>query len=142
MTAVGIAKFTAILSSALALAPGAAHALEWPNKIRMSCADYLATQRIYRGWQFVGIFVIAALVSTIWLAWLTRDLFAGIAGVMIVGTQVVFWAFTFPVNRRTVNWSRAPEDRMGLRRRWEFSHAASALLNFVALICVIVAALR
>jgi hypothetical protein len=142
MTALGIAQFTAILSTALALVPGAAHALELPNKIRMTRADYLTTQRIYRGWQFVGIAVIAALVATVWLAWLSGEAAARIAVVMIVGTQVVFWVFTFPVNRRTDNWSRVPEDWMGLRRRWEFSHAVSALLNVVALICVVLVAVR
>jgi hypothetical protein len=60
----------------------------------------------------------------------------------ILLTQVVFWLFTFPVNRRTNNWTEAPEDWEQLRDRWEFSHAASALLNFIAFVCVAVAILN
>jgi hypothetical protein len=141
MTTLRIAQFAAILSTALALVPAAAHAMELRQKIRMSRADYLVTQRIYRGWSLAAIVVIAALASTIAVASLSPDPFARVAVALIVGTQLVFWIFTFPVNRRTENWSRAPEDWQGLRRRWELSHAVSALLNLVALICVVVSVL-
>ena len=55
---------------------------------------------------------------------------------------MVFWLFTFPVNRRTNNWTEAPEDWEQLRDRWELSHAASALLNFIAFVCIAVAILN
>jgi hypothetical protein len=45
---------------------------------------------------------------------------------------VVFWAFTFPANRATRNWTQAPRHWEALRRKWEYSHAASAVLNLVA----------
>ena len=60
----------------------------------------------------------------------------------VLATQLVFWVFTFPVNRYTRNWRDAPrEDWRRLRDRWELSHAVSALLNFIALVCVAVAIL-
>jgi hypothetical protein len=139
-----IAQFAAILSTALALAPGAAHALELPNKMQMARADYLITQRIYRGWNLLGIVVVAQLVASIALARLADAADAPparLAVALIVGTQLIFWLVTFPVNRRTDNWSQAPEEWIGLRRRWELSHACSALLNLAALICVIDSAL-
>lgn len=135
MKALGIAQVAAILTTALALVPGAAHALELPNKMRMSRDEYLVVQRIYRGWEFVGIVVVAALGSTVWLAAMSGSTVAWLAAGLIAGTQIVFWSRTFPVNRRTRNWSQVGEDWMAHRRRWEFSHALSALLNLGALIC-------
>jgi hypothetical protein len=141
MTPLRIAQFAAILTTALALAPGVAHALELPNKIGMSREDYLVAQRLYRGWNRLGVLVIAALASTLVLAGQSGAPAAIAAFALIVGTQILFWTVTFPVNRRTGNWTQAPEDWSGLRRRWELSHACSALLTLVALLCVIHAAL-
>ena len=139
MNSLRIAQLAAILTTALALVPGAAHVLELTNKMRLSRLDYLIVQRIYRGWQFVGIVVIAALAATLTLASKTQDPLAWIAVAMIVATQVIFWTLTFPVNRRTRNWTRVSDDWAALRRQWEFSHALSALMNLVAFICVILA---
>jgi hypothetical protein len=65
-----------------------------------------------------------------------------VAFLAIVATQVVFWTFTYPVNKITRNWTHVPEDWTRLRDRWELSHAASAVLNFIAVVCVTVAVLR
>jgi hypothetical protein len=56
-----------------------------------------------------------------------------IALLCIVGTQVVFWSLTFPANQQTSNWTALPANWMQLRSRWGYSHAASAVLNLVAL---------
>ena len=139
MTAQRVAQFAAILTTALALIPGAAHALELRNKMRFSRFDYLVVQRIYRGWEFVGVCVVAALLSTAVLAWLTKDPLAWLASGLIIGTQIIFWTLTFPVNRRTRNWTRVSDDWAAFRRQWEFSHALSMLMNFAAFICTIFA---
>ena len=52
----------------------------------------------------------------------------------IVGTQIIFWTFTFPANQQTNNWTTLPESWERLRTQWEYSHAASAVLNLLALI--------
>lgn len=83
-------RFLALLFTALALAPAAAHVLELPNKM---------------------------------------------------GTQVVFWTFTFPANQATENWTQLPENWEALRTQWEYSHAASAALNLAALVAVFVSVL-
>lgn len=142
MSSLRIAQFAAILTTALALVPGMAHALEWPNKARLSRVDYLIVQRIYRGWALVGIFVIAALVTTAWLAWISGEPAAWVAFGAIAATQVVFWTRTFPVNRRTRNWTRVADDWPALRSRWELSHAVSAVLNLAALVCTVIAVVR
>ena len=138
--------FICLLSTALALVPSAAHVMELPNKIKMPKAEYLVAQQLYRGWQFVGLVVVVALLSTVAL---TVALYgqpkpfaaALVACLCVAGTQAVFWIFTFPVNRATTNWSVLPENWVPLRQRWEYSHAASAALNLVAFVAVVLAVL-
>ena len=132
-----------LLLAALAMMPAAAHLLELPNKIRLTGKEYLTVQRLYRGWALAGIVVAAALLSTLVLLFMVRDwptafALAWVAFLCIAGTQVVFWTFTYPVNRMTANWTFLPGDWSELRKRWEYSHAASAVLNLVALVALIV----
>jgi hypothetical protein len=60
----------------------------------------------------------------------------------VAATQVVFWLFTYPVNQVTQNWSRLPDSWFSLREQWEYSHAASALLNLMAFLAVSVSVLN
>jgi hypothetical protein len=129
----------ALLFTALALVPAAAHLLELPNKMQLSRDEYLIVQKIYRGWALIGIVVVAALVATLSLAVATRSQPAPFraaiaASVFIIATQLVFWVFTFPVNRKTASWTILPNDWQHLRKRWEYSHAVSAILNLAAFI--------
>lgn len=142
-----IVRFLALLLAALALVPSLAHLLEMPGKMGMSKLDYFVAQQLYRGWAFLGIVVIGALVLGAWLAFLERRnrgafVPALLGTLCIAGTQVVFWAFTYPVNAATAQWQMMPTAWMALRRQWELSHAASAILNLLALVLLIVAALR
>jgi hypothetical protein len=138
--------FICLFSAALALIPSAAHVMELPNKIKMPKAEYLVAQQLYRGWQFVGLAVVAALLSTVAL---TVSLYgqpkafaaALVACLCIAGTQAVFWTLTFPVNRATKNWNALPENWTQLRQRWEYSHAASAVLNLIAFVAVVLSVL-
>lgn len=134
--------FSSVVFAALALVPGLAHVLEMHSKLMLSRDDYRTVQQMYRGWSLVGIVVVAALLATALLAYLVRQetarfVLATLALVCIVGTQAVFWTWTFPVNKATSNWTRLPDDWEALRRRWERSHAASAALNFLALLCLV-----
>lgn len=139
-------RFLSLLFAALALAPALAHLLELPNKIGLSAEDYLTVQQIYRGWALLGIVVFGALLSTLLLTILMRGrpkifVLALTAFLCIVGTQVVFWTFTFPANQATDNWTLLPENWRQLREQWEYSHAASAGLNFIALVALILSSL-
>jgi hypothetical protein len=116
-----------------------AHLLELPNKINLSRDEYLTVQQIYRGWNLLAIVVFGALLSTLALTITMRHdrkafLFALTAFLCIVGTQIVFWTYTYPTNQITNNWTVLPENWTALRRQWEYSHAASALLNLLAMI--------
>ncbi len=55
----------------------------------------------------------------------------------IAATQVIFWLLTFPANKATHNLTVLPEGWETLRYQWEYSHAASAILNFVALFALL-----
>jgi hypothetical protein len=134
--------FLSLVFAALALAPAMAHVLELPNKINLSREDYLTVQHIYRGWAFLGFVVAGALLSTLALTLTVRKehkafMFAFIALLCIAGTQVVFWTYTYPANQATHNWTMLPDNWVELRRQWEYSHATSAVLNFVALVMLI-----
>jgi hypothetical protein len=99
-------RILALLFTALALAPAAAHVLELPNKLKLARDEYLIVQKIYRDWHFLGIVVLAALLTTFALAVAMRTrpeaFYAAIAAaVCIFAAQFVFWIATLPVNRRT-----------------------------------------
>lgn len=140
-----LVAFGAIFFCGLALVPSAAHALELPNKIRMSKDEYFIAQKLYRGWQRVAPIVILALLCTAMLVATSRTggPWSGTAAIVaflcIAGTQGVFWSFTYPVNRATQNWTQAPPHWEVLRRRWEYSHAASAVLNLLAFAAAVLA---
>ncbi|HWP91975.1 MAG TPA: DUF1772 domain-containing protein [Thermodesulfobacteriota bacterium] len=139
-------RFLALLFTALALAPALAHLLELPNKIDLSRDDYLMVQQIYRGWALLGFVVVGALLSNLVLTIVVRTkprtfVLTLSAFLCILGTQVVFWTYTYPANQETGNWTMLPANWLELRRQWEYSHAASAALNLLALISLILSAL-
>ncbi len=139
-------RFLALLFTALALAPALAHLLELPNKIGLSREDYLTVQQIYRGWALLGFVVVGALLSNLVLTIVIRTkprafVLTLIAFLCILGTQVVFWTYTYPANQETGNWTMLPANWLELRRQWEYSHAASSALNLLALISLILSVL-
>ena len=129
-------RLTSLLLVALALVPADAHLFATVNKFHLDRAEYLVSQRAYDGWSLFAIVIVGALASTLALSirlnrsaepyWLVVTAFLCIAA-----TQVIFWLFTFPANKATHNWTVLPEGWETLRYQWEYSHAASAILNFV-----------
>jgi hypothetical protein len=131
--------------TALALVPGGAHLFALANKINLSESDYFITQSIYRSitqsiyrsWALLGIVLIGAAIANVALAFLIRaqralSIFALIGGLCLVATLVIFFAFTFPANQATNNWTQVPADWQQLRWRWELSHAVNAVITFFA----------
>jgi hypothetical protein len=143
---VNIASVTSLLLTALVMAAAVAHLLELPAKMKLSGSDYLTVQQIYRGWSVLGIVIYAALAATLALAVVVRRQRRALRLVLvailcIVAAQIVFWTFTFPVNQETTNWTVLPEHWQQLRVRWEFSHAAGAVLQFSALAALVASVL-
>jgi len=136
------ARFCSLLFVSLALAPGLAHLFELPNKIQLPRSEYFLVQQIYRGWSLIGVVVIAELASIAVLAALVHERRLAFAltvasGLCVIAGQAIFWWVTFPVNRRTTNWTVLPDNWMVLRAQWEYSHAAGAVLSLLALILLI-----
>ena len=131
----------AVISVALCLIPAGAHFFELANKMSLSTADYMATQKIYAGWSFFGVAIIAAIAFTLTHTLMVRAEHAAfllsLTALLCLGaTQVIFWTFTYPMNVATNNWTISPQDFETARRQWEYSHAVNAVLTFVALVTI------
>jgi hypothetical protein len=139
-------SFASVLFAALAMAPALAHLLELPNKIGLPRDAYLTVQQIYRGWALLGIVVYGAIFSALAHVIAVRKerrafVFAALGLACLLGTQMIFWPFTFPANQATQNWTMLPDGWEALRAQWEYSHAASALLNVGAFIALVLSVL-
>jgi hypothetical protein len=134
-------RVLAIVSVALYLVPAGAHLFELPTKMALSPPDYMIVQGIYKGWALFGIVVFAAMAMTLLYAILRRRersvfVLSLIALFCLVVTQILFWAFTYPMNVASSNWTVTPERFETAWRQWEYSHSASAVLTFLALIAI------
>jgi hypothetical protein len=142
--AANITFFVALLASALVLGPALAHTFEPPNKIGLPRDEYFIVQKAYRGWnQIAWVLVVqfAALVTAAILARAERRVMVLTLTALacVVAAQALFWILTYPANVATVNWTVSPDNWAGLRRQWEYSHAAGAALQLVGF-CLLVGA--
>ena len=101
----------------------------------MTESNYFIVQNIYRGWALFGIVLFGALFANMALAWAMRGqrafVFVLICLGCLVANLVIFFAFTFPANQATNNWTEVPADWQQLRWQWEVSHAMNAVIAFV-----------
>jgi uncharacterized membrane protein len=130
-----------IASVALYLVPTGAHLFELPGKMALSPTDYMVVQTIYTGWALFGIVIFAAMLLTLLHAILRRRertvlLLSAAAFLCLVATQVIYWVFTYPMNDASSNWTVTLDHFETARRQWEYSHAASAVLTFLALVAI------
>ena len=131
-------RVLAIASVALYLVPTGAHLFELPHKMALTPADYMTVQRIYQGWSLFSIVLLAALVLNLLHAFMRRHS-RGVAILSLgsflcmAATLVVFLVFTLPMNVASSNWTVTPVPFGPARRQWEYSHAVSAVLTFLAL---------
>lgn len=132
-------RYLAVLLTALALVAPGSHLLALPNKLGLPAEAYLAAQRAYDGWAWLGVLPIAAILANMALA--RRHRLAWLAALLLAAGLAVFFAWTFPANQATANWTILPEGWGTLRRDWEWSHAANALLGLAALLVALRAAL-
>ncbi len=136
-----VVQFLALVLTALALIPSGAHLFALPNKIGLAQEQYFIVQNIYRGWALFGAVLLGALIANLLLAIMLRGrtapfVFALVAFLCIAVTLAVFFVWTYPANQATDNWTTIPANWEELRRQWEYSHAANALVTFVALCAV------
>ena len=135
--ALKVGQFLAIVLTALAFVPAGAHLFSLLNKIGLTAEQYYIAQGIYRGWNLFGLVLFPAVVMNLVLAIMQRRHAASfrlalLAFVALGGTVVVFFVWTEAANRATDSWTTIPANWAALRLQWEYSHAASAVLAFVA----------
>jgi len=143
-SAATFAFFVALLASALLLGPALAHAFELPNKIGLPRDEYFIVQKAYRGWSLIAWVLVVQVAALMAAAILERSdrrvlLLTVLALASVAAAQGIFWTFTYPANVATANWTIMPDDWERLRARWEFSHAAGALLQLLGF-CLLVGA--
>jgi hypothetical protein len=136
----GTLQFSAVILTALTFVPVGAHLFEMPNKLGLFEEHYFVVQSIYRGWALFGIVILAAIITNLLVATMLwregRVIWPNLAaGLILAATLLVFFAWTYPANVATDNWTVMPTNWEGLRAQWELSHAANAILAFVALCC-------
>ena len=139
-----IAFFVALLASALLLGPALAHAFELPAKINLPREEYFVVQQIYRGWAGFSVVLVVQVIALLTAAILARRerrvlVPTVLAILLVLGAQVLFWAYTYPANKATANWTVQPDNWFSLRQMWEYSHLAGAGLQLLAMACLIVA---
>jgi hypothetical protein len=139
-------RLLAVVSVALCLVPAGAHFFELANKMSLSPAEYMTVQKIYAGWSFFGIAIVAALLLTLMHTFMvhgdrTAFSLSSTAVLCLAATQVIFWMFTYPMNVASNNWTTTPENFEAARRQWEYSHAVNAVLTFVAFAAIIMSVL-
>jgi hypothetical protein len=124
-------RFVAVVCTAVTMSAGFTHLLELPRKITLGREQYLMVQQLYRGWAWLSIVVVGALISTIIVARRTRDrrssfTWTVVAALSLALSLIIFFLVTYPANQQTQNWTVLPENCESLRRQWEYSHAAVA----------------
>jgi hypothetical protein len=134
----------ALVFSALSLIPYGAHLFALPNKIGMTEAQYFIAQSVYQGWAWFSVVLIPAMLIDVAFAVVLRGdrpafIFAVAGCAAMAATLVIFFAWTYPANVATQNWTVSPPNWDELRRQWEYSHAVNAGLNFVAFCLVALA---
>jgi Domain of unknown function (DUF1772) len=141
-------RVLALLLTGLILVPSAAHLFELPGKIGLDRDAYFTVQGIYDGWALFGAPIIAAMLANGALSFALRRQdpvaarWALASAVLIAASLVIFFIWTFPANQATANWTAKPENWETLRREWEYSHAANALVVFAAFLATAIATVR
>jgi hypothetical protein len=145
--ALRLIQFLAIMLTALALVSGGGHLAALANKMAMAQAAYFIAQQIYAGCALFGIVLFGALAAnlahTIVLCRLGRSFGCPPASFLLIAANLaIFFVWTSPTNQAANNWTVVPNNWNKLRIQWEYSHAANAMVTFVALVCVVIAVLR
>jgi hypothetical protein len=142
-----VIKVISLIFTTLVFGSAFAHLLEMFHKMQFSKDEYLLVQQIYQGWSILGILIFLDLISISLLAANSRHQpfqfrVNVLAFFFVLAALVIFFIFTFPANRQTVNWTELPSNWEILRLRWETSHAISAILYFIALVLLFLGVVR
>jgi hypothetical protein len=135
-------RWLTLMFVALSLAPALAHLLEMPAKMRYEGPLWLTiSQTLYGAFGTVGgAFEAAAVFTTVVLVLLVRRRHPSfgwtlLAALCMLLAHAAFWIWLAPVNATVAASTLAtlPENWTALRSQWEYTHAARAVLQAVAL---------
>ena len=133
---------------AIILVPSGAHLFELPGKIGLDREPYFVVQRIYAGWAFFAVPIFAAILCNVALYLLERRSqpaaarWALVSAGLVVLSLGIFFAWIFPANQATGNWTVQPENWADLRRQWEYGHAVNAVIVLLAFLAACLATIR
>lgn len=144
--ALDAALFVAVLATAIALGAALAHAFALVSKMGLSGDEYLIAQKAYSGWHLLAYVLLVQLIAMRAVAIMSHNELDVLVPVLIaipclVFAQTLFWLYAYPANVATQDWTMNPDNWEELRRQWEYSHAAGAAFPFLAMSCLIAAAL-
>jgi hypothetical protein len=140
---VQIWRLVVIMLIALSMGTALCHLLEMPAKITYDGALWLTLlQTLYPpAFGTIGAFFeVAAVITAVVLAFLVRQRRPAFAWTLlgtlcVVAAHAAFWVWVAPVNAAMAPLTpeTLPADWMRLREQWEYTHAARAVLQIIAL---------
>lgn len=143
-------RFITIMFVGLSMGPAIGHILEMPAKLNYEGSLWLKlSHTLYPAFGLVGgVFEVTAVITSIVLVFLVRQhksalLWSIFAAICMVLTHASFWIWIAPVNSviKTLTPETLPSDWKSLRNQWEYTHATRAILQALALACLIVSLL-
>jgi hypothetical protein len=149
----------AVVVVAIAMAMALAHLVELPGKMRLPKEQYLAVYAIYYpGFTISGASEAVSILVAALLAALTGSALLTSACVALAVMQAIYWIWIHPVDNfwiRSVSLRSAGRANFelgqgalpdtgfaewtSLRDRWEYCHAARAILAVLAFVLLVVA---
>lgn len=144
-------RFVSLICAALAFGLTVTHDLEIPGKQQLSGAEWLAVQHTFYGGFAIlgGLAEVLGLLSTALLAYLLRAqrnafLLTLIAAICFAGMLAVFTFGNNPLNQQIAAWTpqTLPANWPATRDAWDGFHALSSVLAGIALVTLLIAALR
>jgi hypothetical protein len=136
-------RLAAILLTALSMGAALAHLLELPAKLQLDGPMWLTLlHTLYPPafGAFGATFEVGAVVAVVGLAFLVRHRHPAfgwtlVAALCLVAMHAAFWIWVAPVNAALgpLSPDALPTDWAQLRNQWEYTHAARAVLQTLAL---------
>jgi hypothetical protein len=144
-------RFATLLLVAIGFSTALAHLLELPAKMEYEPTLYVLLHRtLYWNYgriggpaEVFGLLLAIGLVLRLWRVHLPFVL-AAIGAALLATAFVVFLAFVHPANGAMLAWSleSLPSDWTHWRDRWEYGHAARALLMLGGFAALLASALQ
>ena len=138
----GAVYFIAILLAAFALVPAVGGLMGLAGRMTLPAADYLVAQRLESSWAW--LFLPVSFIADVVLLLLYRQRGAfklvALSALLAVCAMLVFVVWIYPVDQVTARWTTLPVNWVALRARWEYAHAANAVLTILSFAALALAA--